>query len=458
MLLSLAPKYVPRLDQIKIDTPVLLFCIAAGVVASFVFGLAPALQASRVDPNQAMRVGGSRGVVGGVTGRLRQLFVTAEVALCMILLVSAGLLLKSFSALTSVDLGFHPERLLVAQVNVPTSPQHANEIFFKPLLERLLSSPQVQSAAVTRTLPGAVDTRSEGVYIVSGQTMSDFKMGGPEAGFSLISPAYFQTMGIPLIAGRVFSDRDDSNAPLVAIISESLARRSFPRQDPIGQQIICGLDLISLKWMKIVGVVRDVRMDGPARPPGEEIYMPYLQHPRTNLTVVVKALGNPLSFAEAFRLDARALDPEASLKLTTMENHLASVVSTPRFSSVLISVFAGLALILAVIGIYGVMAYSVSQRTAEIGLRIALGANRSDVIRMVLSQALNLTGIGLIVGLIGAIAATRILKSQLFQISPADPATYASMILLLAVVSLLASYIPAWRASRTEPLDALRQE
>ncbi len=458
VLLALAPKFVPRLNQITIDVPVLLFCIAAGIVASFVFGLAPALQASRVDPNTGLRVGGSRGVLGGATAKLRQIFVIAELALCMILLVSAGLLLKSLSRMTSVDLGFRPERLLVAQVNVPTSAQHANEVFYKPLLERLRVSSQVESAALTRTLPGAVDTRSAGVYIVTGQTMSDFKMGGPEAGFSVVSPGYFPTMGIPLVAGRAFSERDDANAPLVAIISESLARRSFPRQHPVGQQILCGLDLVSIKWMKIVGVVRDVRMNGPAQPPGEEIYMPYLQHPRTNFTIIVKAAGNPLSFAEAFRQQARALDPEASVKLTTMENHLASVVSTPRFSSVLISVFASLALILAIIGIYGVMAYSVSQRTAEIGLRIALGADRSDVTRMILGQALKLTSIGLIAGSIGAVAATRLLKSLLFGVSAADPATYALMLVLLAAVSLIASYIPAWRASRTEPLEALRQE
>ncbi len=457
-LLALAPKYVPRLDQVRMDPSVLLFCIATGAAASFLFGLVPAFQASRIDPNEGLRAGGSRGIIGGATGTLRQVFVAAEVALCMILLVSAGLLLKSFVAMTSVDLGFHPERLLVAEVSVSTSGQHADEMLFKPLLDRLLNSPQVESAAITRTLPGQADTRSDGQYIVTGQTMNDFKTGGPEAGFSVISPAYFQTMSIPVIAGRTFSDRDDPNAAPVAMVSESLARRSFPRQDPVGQSILCGMDRNSTKWMKIVGVVADVRMDSPTQPDTSEIYMPYLQHPSADRNVIVKARANPLSFAAAFRKHVRELAPDASVKLTTMENHLASVVSTPRFSSILVSAFAALALVLAVIGIYGVMAYSVSQRTAEIGLRIALGADRSDVLRMVLRETFKLTSIGLIAGSAGAIAATRVLKSQLFAISPTDPQTYAFVLILLAGVSILAGYVPAWRASRTEPLTALRQE
>jgi ABC-type lipoprotein release transport system permease subunit len=213
-----------------------------------------------------------------------------------------------------------------------------------------------------------------------------------------------------------------------------------------------------MKWMKIVGVVRDVRMDGPAKAPGAEIYMPYLQHPRGNARVIVRAGENPLSLGAAVRREARALNPEASLKLSTMENHLAAVVSTPRFSSELISVFAGLAMLLAVIGIYAVMAYAVTQRTAEIGLRVALGAPREQILRMVLGQALKLTGIGIVVGGFGAIAVTRLLQSQLFHVSTEDPATYMTMIALLTTVALAASYLPAWRASRIEPLKALREE
>jgi ABC-type antimicrobial peptide transport system permease subunit len=210
--------------------------------------------------------------------------------------------------------------------------------------------------------------------------------------------------------------------------------------------------------MKIVGVARDVHMDGPAQAPGAEMYMPYLQHPRANVRVIVRAGDKPLALAETFRRQARTLNPEASIKIGTMENHLATVVSTPRFSSQLISVFAALAMLLAVIGIYAVMAYAVTQRTAEIGLRVALGANRERIFRMVLSEALGLTGMGVLVGGLGAIAATRLLQSQLFNVSAADPATYLTMIALLTAVALAAGYLPAWRASRIEPLEALRQE
>ena len=457
-LLALAPSNVPRLDQVQIDVSVLLFCLAAAVAATFIFGLGPTLQMSRTDPNEALRFGGSRGALGSATGRLREAFVIAEVALCTVLLVSAGLLLKSFAAMVSVELGFRPESLLVAEVSVSSSGERANETLFKPLLARLSESPRVEAAAITGTLPGQSEGRSDGEYIITGQTMNDMRAGGPEAGFSVVSSSYFQALGIPLIAGRAFSERDDLKGSPVAIISKSLARQSFAHKDPLGEKILCGMDMNSMKWMRIVGVVGDVRMDSPTQPPTAEIYMPYLQHPRADWNVIVKARAHPLSLSETFRADVRKLAPEASVKVTTMENHLASVVSTPRFSSILTSAFAALALILAMMGIYGVMAYSVIQQTAEIGIRIALGADRGAVLRMVLQRALKLTSIGLIAGCAGAIAATRILKSQLFGISATDPSTYALVLILLAAVSILASYIPAFRASRTEPLTALRQE
>ena len=459
VLLKLAPAFIPRPDLVKIDTPVLLFTIAVAILATFVFGLAPALHASHVDPNIDLRAGSARTALGGRTGWLRNLFVAAEIALCVVLLVSAGLLLKSFSAAVNVNMGFQPARLLTAQLSDPSeTPERANQVFFRPLLERLTNSPQVESAALTRTLPGSAETRSNGSYIITGQTMNDFTVSSPNAGFSVISPGYFRTLGIPLLGGRVFSVRDDPAAPLVAIISESLARRSFPRQDPIGQKVICGMDRVSMKGMTIIGVVADVHMDGPTKPAGPEIYMPYLQHPRSDLTLIAKAGSNPVPLSGALRRYVRALNPGVSMKTGTMENHMAELVATPRFSAALVSLFAGLAMVLAIIGIYGVMAYSVSQRTAEIGLRIALGADRRDVISMVLKQALKLTAIGVVAGCGGAIAAGRLLRSQLFDVSPADPSVYLLMLLLIIAVCLLSSYVPAWRASRIEPLEALRQE
>jgi putative ABC transport system permease protein len=458
LLVQLAPRDVPRLEQASIDPAVLLFCIACAFVSSLLFGLAPALQASRVDPSEGLRAGTSRGVLGGDSSRLRRFFVTAEVSLSLVLLVSAGLLLKSLAALTAVDLGFHANRLLVAEVSVPLEAARASVSFYQPLLARLENSPGIRSAAFTHTLPGEADTRSDGIYIVTGQTIRDLKAGGPEAGFSVISPGYFKTLDIPLTAGREFSERDGSAAPPVAIISGSLARRSFGKIDPLGQTISCGLDYASLGWMKIVGVAADVRMDGPAQRPAAEIYFPYLQHPREDGRLIVRVAGDPLASAADFRRMARALNPEASAKLSTMETHLSSAIATPRFSTRLLTVLAALAMLLAMIGIYAVISYSVAQRTAEIGLRAALGASRRTILAMVFRQAMSLTGAGILIGVGASFAAARLLRAQLFQVSAADPAIYCLTVALLAFAALAAGAVPAWRASRVEPLEALRQE
>jgi len=458
LLRSLAPAFVPRLAHAAIDTNLLLFSALCGLGSSVLFGLAPALRAGRVDPNQALRAASFRGIVGGSSAKLRQIFVIAELALSMVLLVSAALLLESFSALTSVDLGIRPQRLVVAEVSIPVNSERANQIFYKPLLDQLSTTPLVESAAVTHTLPGQAETRSWGLYVITGQTLEAMKVGGPDAGYSIVSPDYFRTLGIPLFAGRAFAARDDANSPAVAIVSEALARRSFPHADPVGQSILCGLDETSMRWMKIVGVVRDVRVEGPAQAAAGEIYMPYLQHPRQNARVIVNVKGDPLAFFAALRRQILALNPEASLKLSSMENHLASLVSTPRFSTELVTVFAAFAALLAMLGIYGVMAYSVGQRTSEIGLRLALGAQRQQILGLILRQALQLTGPGILAGSVGALAASRVLRSQLFGISIIEPRAYLASLGLLAAISLAAAYLPAWRASRIEPLEALREE
>ncbi len=457
-LLALAPTFVPRLNDIRIDWTVLLFCTAAGLFSSLLFGLAPALQASRVDPNRDLRGGGSRGVVGGSTGHLRRVFITIEIALCLTLLISAGLLLRTFSALTKVDLGFDPANLLVAQISVPTGDKFtATRRVFTPLLDRLSSDPEIQSAAIARTLPDA-DFRSSVSYAVSGQSTA-LNVNGPQAGVSVVSGSYFDAVRTRLIDGRTFSSRDDASVQPVVIINRALVRHSFAGLNPIGRKILCGFDqAVSNKWMTVIGIVNDARLDSPREPPMPELYLPYLQHPSQDINVLVKTRTNPLDAAQPVREMLSSVDPEATLKLTTMESHLASVVATPRFSSVLVSTFAGLAVLLAAIGIYGVITYSVSQRTSEIGVRMALGAGRDNVIAMVLREALKLTGVGFMIGLLGAFAAARMLKSQLFEISPLDPALYCTMLALLILIALAAAWLPAWRASRVEPLEALRQE
>jgi putative ABC transport system permease protein len=455
LLISMAPSFVPRLNDIYIDWPVLSFCGGSGVFVTLLFGLAPAWQAGRADPNRDLRSGGARGIAGMMSARLRQIFVTVEIALCLTLLVSAGLVLRSFAALTSVDLGFQPQNLLVAQISYAGGADGVSRLF-RPLLGRVSEISGVESAALSRELPG--ENRTDVNYIVTGQPMSAFNVHAPSADVSIVSDAYFDTMRIPLLSGRAFTPRDDPQGVLTAIVNRAFVRQSFADQNPIGKRIYCGADLVTMKWVTIVGVAADAHLDGARSPAIPEIYLPYLQHPRSDMNLIVKTRTNPIGFAEPVRSTISALASESTLKMTTMESHLATTLASPRFSSFLISAFAALAMILAAVGIYGVVAYSVSQRTGEIGLRMALGAKQATVLSMVLIEALKLALAGLVVGLAGAIVAARLLASQLFQVSAGDPTVYGGTVILLLVVAVMAALIPAWRASRVEPVEALRQD
>lgn len=281
---------------------------------------------------------------------------------------------------------------------------------------------------------------------------------GPGAVVSIVAPATFAALGIPLKSGRDFNDGDTFDAPFVAVINEALVRKSFPGKNPIGRTIFCPFD--SFKGMTIIGVVGDVRQYGPAREPLPECYMPYQQHHYNGrtLSVVSRTVGDPTALAETVRRLARERSPDVPVKFTTMETSLYESVAAPRFRTVLLSLFAGLAVCLAMAGIYGVMAYAVRQRSKEVGVRMALGASSGDVVRLVLRQGIAVTAIGLTLGLAGAAAATRLLTSILFEVKPSDPTTYAAVALLLAVVALVACYIPARRAAKVDPVVALRDE
>jgi putative ABC transport system permease protein len=412
-----------------------------------------------VDPNSDLRATGSRGLVG--TGRLRHIFVTAEIALSMVLLVSAGLLLRSFSETLAVDLGFRPERLLVAHISVPFGDDlRATDKVFKPLFEQLSANRQLESVAFAHGLPAEPENRSTAAYIIEGQTLNDMNNSAPQAGDSIVSGSYFSTLGIPLLAGRTFSDRDNASSNPILIVNQAFVRRSYANVNPIGRTVRCGFDRLAMhKWATIVGVVGDARMDGPTQAPIPEMYFPYLQHPRQEIDLIVRQNGqNPLSAASFIRSTTHQFDSEAAIKFTTMENHLTDVVATSRFSSILTAVFAGLAMLLASIGIYGVISYSVSQRTTEIGVRMALGANRWSVVRMVLREAVKLCGIGSLLGFLASMAAARLLQTQLFHVSAGDPGIYIAVLTTLGFVALGAGYVPALRASALEPLEALRQD
>jgi putative ABC transport system permease protein len=461
-LVMLAPKGVPRLDEVAIDGAVLAFAMGASVLASLLFGIAPALKVSQTDPVEALRQGNTRGVVGGSSAFLRQVFVVAEVSLCVVLVISAGLLLRSVSSLTKVDLGFNPDNVLAVELSTGVAgdaeTRRVTEGYFQEIWRRVKAAPGVQSAALAGRPPLEASYRSDGSYIVEGQTMKDFNNTSPQAGFSLASQGFVGTLGLRVVNGREFSERDVYAAPRTALITEALAKRSFPGQNPLGRKILCGLDEESGKWMTIVGVVSDAHLDSAAAPAQPEIFMPVLQHPRSDSVLLVKTAGDPMALAETVRRVSRELNPDASVRFSTLESKLADTIASPRFLSLLLSLFAGLALCLALVGVYAVMAYAVAQRSAEVGLRMALGAERRDVLSMVLSQAFKLTAAGLGIGLIAAALASRILRSLLFGVTAGDPATYVGAILLLAAAGILAGYIPAWRASRIDPLEALRQE
>jgi len=458
-LVALAPANVPRLAETRIDGWVLAFTFAVSLAASLLFGLAPALHASRVNLNDALKQGARAGAGGGA-GRLRAALVVAEIALSVMLLAGAGLLIRSFIALQNVTLGFRPENVLLMGASVPAADldgaRRATR-FYKDLLSEVVALPGVIAAGAERTPPGSIISWG-GYWLDRLPTAEEAAIAAPQAVFSVVAPGTFAALGIPLKAGRDFHAGDTYDAPFTAVINESLARKSFPGQDPIGRLIFCGLD--SMKGMKIVGVVGDIRQGGPAGAPRPEIFMPYEQHPfpATSMSLVVRTASEPGWFAETVRRKARQISPDVPVRFTTLEASLGENVAAPRFRTLLFGIFAVLAVGLAMAGVYGVMAYVVGQRANEIGLRMALGASQGAVMGMVIRQGLALAAIGVALGLAGAAAATRLLAGLLFEVKPGDPATYAGVAGLLAVVALAASYVPARRATKVDPLAALRQE
>ncbi len=460
ILIRLAPENLPRMSGVHVDPVVLGFAIAISLLASLLFGLAPAWQTSRTDLNDALKQGGLRGSVGGRSNGLRNALVVAEIALAFVLAIGAGLFFRSLMTLDATPLGYRSSGLLVMYAHDPASTlaQYVQAgRFFQNLSEQLAQIPGVTSAAVAMGIP-AGQYGSNGSYAVEGKSTFGPGQNLPEAGFLLAGPGYFGTMGIPVLKGRGFSVRDDYDAPFVAIVSESLARQTFPNEDPIGQRVECGLDV--LKWMTIVGVVGDVRQQSPASSPGPELYMPVRQHPYhgNEVQVVMRTAAEPSSLVAVVREKVHATNPVVATKFTTMEAMVASSIAAPRFRTFLVTVFAGLALLLAMAGVYGVMSYVAAQRTSEMGLRMALGAERGDILRLILGRAAMLMGLGLAAGIAISVAVGRVASSMLFGIEPTDIATYAGVLAALAIVTLAAAAIPAWRATRIDPVTALREE
>ncbi|PYQ05947.1 MAG: hypothetical protein DMF83_13865 [Acidobacteria bacterium] len=469
-LLRFGSRYVPlpRLDDVQTDGRVLLFTAAVSVLTAVAFGLVPARQASRGDVSAALNQSGARGTLGAGSSRIRNGLVVVQIALSFILAINAGLLFRSFAALTDTPLGFRTQGILVAYANAPARGSIFDQSglddylrvgqLFADVFARLGQIPGVISAGGAMGLPtGQYD--SNGSYAVEGkQTFGGDFHRLPSAGFRLASPGYFRTMAIPVLRGREFDDGDRYERPFVAVISESLARESFGAGDPIGHRIMCGFD--SDKWMTIVGVVGDVRQASPASPPGPQLYMPLRQHPyaATNVQMVMRTSVAPESLIGAVRQTVRSMRPDVAMKFTTMEASVNDSIAAPRFRMTLVSTFATLALMLAVAGMYAVMSYVTAQRTSEFGLRVALGAKAADVVRLVLRGAARLVAVGVALGLALALATSRIVTNMLFGITPMDTQAYAGALLLALPLTFLAAIVPAIRAARVDPMIALREQ
>jgi putative ABC transport system permease protein len=453
---KIIPDDLPRADQIGIDGRVFGFTLLISLVAGALFGLFPALQASRLSLNETLKEGG-RSSGGAGHNHFRNLLVISEVALSLALLTGAGLMLRSFIRLMSVDPGVDTRNVLAFEIKLPQS-RYAplqQAIFFQRLLERLRALPGVQAASAVYPLPlsRAEDTIG---FRIEGQpppTSSEWPPAGPRC----IGAEYFEVLNIQLRKGRVFTDSDGANGPPVVIINEELARQYFPNQDPIGRRIAFNCCDGRTVWREIVGVVGDVRHSGLDQGLRPEIYFPFMQFPLSSLTVIARTNGDPLNFVAAARGQVEEVDKDQPItNIRTMEEILARSVSQQRFNLSLLAVFAVIALSLAAIGIYGVMSYLVTQRTHEIGVRMALGAQTGDVLKLVIRQGMVLALVGVLLGLIIAFGLTRLLRNLLFDVSVTDPLTFFVIAFLLTLVALLACYLPARRATKIDPLVSLR--
>jgi predicted permease len=457
LLVSFSPQGTPRLDEIGVDGRALGYAMAVTVLTGLLFGSAPVWQLFKADLNQSLRDGG-KGLQAAQSGRRAlSALVVAETALALMLLVGAGLLIRSFIRLQRVDPGFNPRNVLTATVALPQAvyPER-NQIapFYSQLLERVRTLPGVQSAAAVSSLPLA-GFDSDAGFVIEGRPALQPDQR-PVAWISSVSPGYFRTMGMRLIAGREFTERDNENEPKVVIISEATARRHFPNEDPIGKRIGNGRPD---GWREIVGVTADVKHFGLKQDARVSMFFPDRQQPARQVFIVVRTAADPLSLSSALRGAVAAMDRNLAVSnISAMEKITAESIGQERFTLLLLGLFSTLALLLAVAGIYGVMSYAVAQRTHEIGIRVALGAQTRDVLKLVVTQGMALVLAGVGIGLASALALTRFIRGLLFGVSATDPMTFAGVAALLALVALVACYVPARRASKVDPMVALRCE
>jgi putative ABC transport system permease protein len=459
MLVALSPQNLIGAETVGLNLPVLGFTLVVSLLTGIIFGLAPALEASKLNLNETLNEAGKSGMGSPRSRRLRNSLVVAEIALALVLLVGAGLMIKSFARLQAVDPGFDPGNLLTMRVLLPAAKykdESQSVAFFRQAVQRIGALPGVSSVGTISFLPfaslgAATDFRIEG-------QPAPAPGNEPDADVRVTDENYFRTMNIPLLSGRTFTEKEAIEARHVAVINEALARKYFAGENPIGKRIIVDMK-DSPEPTEIIGVVGDAKYN---KLEGESRAMVYWPHPElaySSMTIVIRTKGDPLRLAAAAGREIQAIDKDQPVAdVRTMESWLSESVSRTRFGTLLLSLFAALALLLSAIGIYGVMSYAVTQRTQEIGIRMALGAQRSDVMKMILGHGMGLTLAGVALGLIASLALTRVMSSLLFDISATDPSTFVVISLLLMCVAFLASYVPARKATRVDPMIALRYE
>jgi putative ABC transport system permease protein len=466
LIIAISPNSIPRSSEIGVDQRVLIFTIGLSVFTGVIFGLVPAIQASKPELNETLKEG-ARGSTGG-KHFLRGALVVSEVALTMVLLVGAGLMIRSFYRLQRVDPGFAAENLLTFNVALPekkyAEPQHRVN-FYQQLLENLGGMPGVESVGMATGLPLGNNGWQSGFWIEGRPQPPQGQRPLTEVAF--VNPGYFDTMKMTLLAGRNFTEHDVKpppapnappqpfSSPTVTIIDEEFARRYWPDENPLGQQISFWGNKVT-----VVGIVRRVKMEGLNTDSNRvQSYYPYLQNPSGSMSIVVRTAGDPASIANVVRQQVLAIDPDQPIyEVQTMGQIWTDSIAPDRLYLMLLGTFAAVALVLAAVGIYGVMAYSVTQRSHEIGIRMALGAKQSDVLAMVLRHGMTLAVMGLAIGLGGAWAATRAMSTLLFGVSATDPITFAAISVVLTGVALGACLVPARRATKVDPMVALRHE
>jgi predicted permease len=459
-LIHFAPPDVPRLDHVQVDSIVLIFALVLCVLTTIISGLMPALQAVRLAPVDAFREGGRASSGSARSERVRSLLAVSEIALAIILLAGAGLLIRSFARLQQIDTGFNTHNLLTMQVSLPRAryagpPEVAEGV--RQLSESIRRIPGITAASAVSALPlGGGGLYLGRVFLREGQPEPPSTQDTP-AQWSVVGPDYFRTLGIPIVQGRVFTDRDTKDSKPVVVISPRMAQQLFPNQNPLGQRIRSWRD--EIKYREIVGVVADLRYFGRGEDVGNNVYVPHTQDTWSTMMLTARTSADPNGQFASIRSAIWSIDRKLAIaEVKSMDRIVDEDLARPRFTMFLLGIFAATALLLAAIGIYGVISYAVTQRTREIGIRVALGALRSHVIGIIAKRALVVAGAGVLIGVSGALALTRLMKSLLFGVSPTDGVTFVSVSALLVLVAMAAAWIPARRAAKVDPVITLRYE